>query len=103
MKDWNHFIEHVSHSEYGGRCRFEKLTPALFQEEDKIIRMGVPPMRIEILTKIDGVNFQECYASRLITEIDGQTINLISRNHLRKNKQASARYKDLDDLENLPE
>lgn len=80
-----------------------KLTPALFQERGKIIRMGVPPMRIEILTEIDGVTFSECYADRLTAEIDGQSVSLISHKHLRINKRASGRHKDLDDLENLPE
>ena len=79
------------------------VTIDLFQQRGKIIRMGVPPMRIEILTEIDGVNFQECYNARLSVEIDGQMIDLISRNHLCQNKRASARHKDLNDLENLPE
>lgn len=81
----------------------KQLTAELFQEQGKIIRMGVLPMRIEVLTKIDGVNFQECYAARLITEIDGQSVSIISRDHLRRNKKASGRHKDLDDIENLPE
>lgn len=80
-----------------------KLSADLFQERGKIIRMGVPPMRIEVLTEIDGVTFEECYAARLTVEIDGQLVHVISRDHLRKNKRASARHKDLDDLENLPE
>ena len=80
-----------------------KISASLFQEQGKIVRMGVPPMRIEILTKIDGVSFDECFADRLTVEIDGQLVNLISRDHLRKNKKTSARYKDLDDLEHLPE
>lgn len=80
-----------------------KLTPDLFQERGKIIRMGVPPMRIEVLTEIDGVQFADCYAARVTTEIDGQVVQLISREHLRINKRASGRHKDLDDLENLPE
>jgi len=79
-----------------------KLTKDLFLEPGRIIRMGVPPMRVEVLTEIDGVNFQECYRARLTVEIDGQKVNLISRAHLRQNKRASARYKDLDDLEHLP-
>ena len=41
------------------------VTPALFQERGKIIRMGVPPMRIEVLTEIDGVDFAEGYAARV--------------------------------------
>jgi hypothetical protein len=79
-----------------------KLTPGLFQERGKIIRMGVPPMRIEVFTEIDGVEFYECYATRIKARIDGQTVNLISSENLRRNKRASARHKDLDDLEHLP-
>jgi hypothetical protein len=65
--------------------------------------MGVPPMRIEVLTEIDGVAFAECYRARVTAVIDGQTVHLISREHLRINKRASGRHKDLDDLEHLPE
>ncbi len=79
------------------------VTVELFQEQGKIIRMGVPPMRIEVLTEIDGVDFKECYAARITAEIDNQLVNLISRKHLRINKKASGRHKDLDDIENLPE
>jgi predicted nucleotidyltransferase len=79
-----------------------KLTPELFQQQGKIIRMGVPPMRIEVLTDIDGVTFDQCYAARETSTIDGQPVNLISLRHLRKNKKASGRHKDLDDLDHLP-
>ncbi len=79
------------------------LSPELFLDRGKIIRMGVPPMRIEVLTAIDGVDFDECFAARVSATIDGQPVNLISRTHLRANKRASGRHKDLDDLENLPE
>jgi hypothetical protein len=79
------------------------ITPSLFQERGKIIRMGVPPMRIEVLTEIDGVAFADCYRARVTALIDGQKVPLISREHLRMNKRASGRHKDLDDLEHLPE
>jgi len=79
-----------------------KLTPELFLQRGKIIRMGVPPMRIEVLTEIDGVNFGECYAAREVVALDGQKVNLISLPHLRRNKRAAGRHKDLDDLEHLP-
>ena len=82
--------------------RDAKLTPDLFLRSGKIIRMGVPPMRIEVLTEIDGVSFAECYAAREVVTLDGQTVNLISLRHLRANKRASGRHKDLDDLEHLP-
>ena len=79
------------------------LTVNLFQQPNKVVRMGVAPMRIEVLTEIDGVTFAECYAARESVVIDDQPVNLISLPHLRKNKQASGRHKDLDDLEHLPE
>jgi len=80
-----------------------EIVPSIFQEKGKIIRIGVPPIRIEILTDIDGVTFDECYRQRLDVVIDDVPVTMISLEHLRQNKRASGRYKDLDDLENLPE
>lgn len=77
------------------------LRPTLFLEKEKIIRMGVPPLRIEILTTISGVAFEDCYAQRQLITIDGIPVHLIHLDHLKKNKQASGRHKDLDDLEHL--
>ncbi len=79
-----------------------ELTPELFLKEDQIIRMGVPPVRLEITTSISGVSFDECFKEKIIDEIDGIEVNLISLAHLKVNKKASGRYKDLNDLENLP-
>lgn len=74
----------------------------LFMQPGKIIRMGVPPMRIELLTQIDGIVFPACYARREVANLDGIMVNVIGLPDLRRNKRASGRYKDLDDLENLP-
>ncbi len=79
-----------------------ELSDDLFLQENKVIRMGVPPMRLEILTTISGVDFSTCYASRNIDEIDGVELSLINLQHLKQNKKASGRHKDLNDLENLP-
>lgn len=79
-----------------------ELSNELFLQENKIIRMGVPPVRLEILTTISGVEFETCYNQRTIDTVDGVEINLISLQHLKQNKKASGRYKDLSDLENLP-
>ena len=78
-----------------------ELSEKMFLEEGKVIRMGFPPVRIEILTSISGVNFQECFSTKIIDQIDGITINIIDLGHLKINKKASGRHKDLDDLENL--
>jgi hypothetical protein len=77
------------------------ITPELFLQTPKIIRMGFPPMRLEITTYIDGVEFDECYKSRNIDQIDGIEVNLIDLENLKKNKKASGRTKDIADLENL--
>jgi hypothetical protein len=68
----------------------------------QIVRMGLPPIRIEIVTTISGVQFQECYAEKVVANLDGVEVNLISLKHLKINKKASGKYKDLNDLENLP-
>ncbi len=74
------------------------LKPELFLQNDRIIRFGEPPLRIEILTTISGVAFADCFARRAKVKFDGLRINLISLGDLKKNKAASARPKDLDDL-----
>lgn len=79
-----------------------ELSPELFLKEWQIIRLGVPPVRIEIATTISGVNFSECYAERVSDILDGVEVNLISLKHIKANKKASGRHQDLADLENLP-
>ena len=78
------------------------LSSGLFLKEKQIIRMGVPPVRIELATTISGVNFSECYAERIVDELDGVKVNLISLKHLKTNKKASGRHQDIADLEKLP-
>ncbi len=79
----------------------EGATPGLFLQENKVARMGVPPFRIEVLTTISGVDFGECYAQRTVEVFDDVPVNLISLQHLKINKKASGRLKDLNDLEHL--
>ncbi|NJO08202.1 MAG: nucleotidyltransferase family protein [Chloroflexaceae bacterium] len=78
------------------------VTPDLFLEANKIIRMGNPPLRIEVLTSASGVEFAACYAKRTIAIIDGVEVPIIALDDLKQNKQASGRLKDLSDLANLP-
>ncbi len=75
----------------------------LFLQPGNIIRMGFPPMRIEILNQIDGVDFDECYPKRTTGVIEGIHIPIISIEDLLKNKTASGRTKDLADVEALTE
>ncbi len=69
---------------------------------NSMIRMGVPPLRIEFLMEISGVSFDDCYDERIVDDFDGVRVNLISLKRLLQNKQASGRHKDLNDIEHLP-
>lgn len=74
----------------------------LFLTPSNIVRIGWQPNRLEVMNRIDGVKFSECWAAREQPRISGMRINFISLPHLRKNKLASARAKDLEDLKQLP-
>jgi predicted nucleotidyltransferase len=75
----------------------------LFLSKGPIIRIGVPPLRLEVQTDIAGVAFEECFRRRRRVVIDDVEVNLIDLADLRANKRAAGRHKDLDDLEHLPE
>jgi hypothetical protein len=79
----------------------QELSSELFLQENKVIRMGMPPFRIEVLTTISGVSFEECYAERTVDVLDEIEVNIIDLEHLKINKKASGRLKDLADLEHL--
>jgi len=80
----------------------EAVSENLFLEKNKVIRMGVPPVRLEVITSASGVAFSECYPNREVIDIDGILINFISLQDLKKNKNAAGRHKDMEDLEHLP-
>ncbi len=66
-----------------------------------VIQLGNPPSRIDILTSVTALDFNECYSSKVQTEIQGTTINFVDLESLKKNKKAVGRHQDLADLENL--
>ncbi len=80
----------------------DQATAKLLLEKNNMIRMGVPPVRIEVLTGVSGVDFRECFSRLTLIDIEGVTVSFISINDLKKNKKASGRHKDIDDLEHLP-
>jgi hypothetical protein len=65
---------------------------------DMVIQIGVAPRRIDILTSIDGVGWEEASQQVLLVGIEGLTIPIIGKRHLIENKRASGRPKDLVDL-----
>ena len=77
------------------------LTGADFLEPDQVIQLGFPPNRIDLLTSLNGVEFTSCYPARVQVDIDGELVDFIDLENLKKNKQAVGRTQDLADLENL--
>ena len=78
-----------------------ELSADVFLVEDRIIRMGIPPVQIEIATTISGVKFADCYDDRVEAKWDDVVVNVISLAKLRENKRASGRLQDLNDLSHL--
>lgn len=68
---------------------------------DQIVQSGYPPCRIDILLSLQGVDFEDCYASRVDILIDEVAVDFIDVESLKKNKQATGRLQDLADLEKL--
>src|SRR5438874_524366 len=63
----------------------ETVSPALFLEDHQIVRMGIQPFRIEVLTTISGVSFAECYPKRVRATLDGIEVPIIDLASLRAN------------------
>src|SRR4029079_18829922 len=72
-----------------------------FLTPNQIIQLGRPPNRIDLLSSVSGVAFDDCFPNRVVVSADGIPVNFIGLEDLRKNKQASGRMQDLADLENL--
>ena len=72
-----------------------------FLAADRVIQLGMAPNRIDLLTSLTGVDFDEAWKARLNTSLDGLQVHILSREHLIANKRALGRNRDLADLEFL--
>ena len=81
---------------------FADASANLLDEEDAMVRMGMPPLRIEVLKRISGVEFEDYWSRRVVIEDTELKIPMISLADLKVNKRASGRKKDLLDLDELP-
>lgn len=86
-------------TEFGFGASLPPESSPLFQK--KIIILGRPPNRIDLLSEIDGVAFTEAWSDREMDQLDGITVAFISKKWLRKNKLSTGRQKDALDAENL--
>jgi hypothetical protein len=73
-----------------------------FEVPDQVVQLGYPPFRIDLLTNIDGVDFDAAWPSRFEYLLGEVHIPFIGIDALKANKRASGRPRDIDDLENLP-
>jgi predicted nucleotidyltransferase len=72
-----------------------------FSREGVVFQIGSSPRRIDILTRISGVDFERAYANRQTVSVEGMDVPVISLKDLIANKRASGRTQDLADLEKL--
>jgi len=77
------------------------LQAADFLVPDQIVQLGYPPSRIDLLSSLAGVEFENCYPSRVQVAIDAVTVSFLDLDNLRRNKRGAGRLQDLADLENL--
>ena len=77
------------------------LTLEDFVHPDQVIQLGYPPRRIDVLTNISGLKFDEAWPSRVSGSLDGIPVYYISKEHFILNKKASGRNKDLADVDTL--
>jgi hypothetical protein len=75
-----------------------ELNAALFMEPGRIVRIGVPPLRLEVMNEISGISFETCFGKRVEETIDGLRVCFIDRDSLLINKRAAGRPKDLADI-----
>lgn len=64
-------------------------------------QIGVSPRRIDVLTSIDGVEFDSAWKDRIMIELEGVVVRVISREHFIQNKRAAGWTQDLADIERL--
>jgi hypothetical protein len=77
------------------------LTESDFSKEDSIIQLGYPPFRIDILTSIDGVAFDQAWEKKMVVELNGMNVPFIGRDDLITNKKAAGRPQDIADVSRL--
>lgn len=81
----------------------DELTTDDFVSPGRVIQLGLAPARIDILTSIDGVGFDDAWPNRVETEVDGRPVLVIGRADLIRNKTAVGRPRDLADVAELEE
>ncbi len=72
-----------------------------FSTAGVVFQIGIAPQRIDVMTSVSGVDFDDAWPNRLVADLDGLRANIIGRDQLLQNKIASGRPKDIVDVELL--
>ena len=72
-----------------------------FESENMVVQLGYPPLRIDLISSIDGVTFDEAYKDKIFKNVGDDKMNFIGLRELIKNKESSGRKKDILDAEQL--
>ena len=86
---------------FGAPLASAGVEPQDFALPDIVYQIGLPPRRVDILTSISGVSFEEAWESRETADLDGTPVYFLGRQALIANKRATGRLKDLADVETL--
>lgn len=81
----------------------QDLSMADLTRPDLVYQIGLPPARIDVLTGISGVAFEEAWPRRVTVTIAGRAVSVLGREDLIRNKRAAGRPRDLADLAELEE
>ena len=88
---------------FGAPVAASGVRPVDLTRADNVVQIGLPPRRIDLLTSITGVGFDEAWHARVTHQVAGLAIPFLGRVDLVRNKRATGRAKDLADLEALGE
>jgi hypothetical protein len=86
---------------FGASLEAMGLTREDLTQPGTVYQIGLPPRRIDLLTEISGVGFDEAWSSKTLKDVEGLQIPFLGRQDLLQNKRASGRAKDLADIELL--
>jgi predicted nucleotidyltransferase len=77
------------------------ITDEDFLQHDLVLQLGYPPVRIDLLTSLTDLDFDECYPKAIKANIDGIDAYILDKESLIKNKRATGRKRDIGDIEEL--
>jgi hypothetical protein len=79
------------------------LSAADFEKPDNVIQLGVPPVRVDVVTSLTGISWENAFENRVQGKYGGVQVHYIGREQFILNKRSMGRKKDLADIEALGE